>query len=152
MSNLKLPNLSYDSLASLRGGKLAYATELRRRIEDGVIGYVISHHGNEIAHILPNGVVAITNCGYASITTAARLHKVLTDNDINFRVNARPSRYEMYATEIIPEGLPTAPSVVPVDSSAVWFVPNDQRTLWTAHSSVDIYGKPAALYDWESDN
>ena len=90
MSNLKLPNLSYNNLKALAGGRynktIAYATTATD--SDDII--TVSHHGNEIADITKDNVTLLT-CNWHSQTTAARLNRLLVENVPNtpYRVGIR---------------------------------------------------------------
>ena len=98
MSNLKLPNLSY---AALDAALPARSTETPRGAgRSHTIGYkttayrfqneiCIQHHGTTIAVLADTGSVYITNDGYSSSTTRARLHSILTDNRIRFSLGQR---------------------------------------------------------------
>jgi hypothetical protein len=92
MSNLKLPNMSYSNLRELlkESGKsrikLAYATEVMQE----PLGLAILHHGNIIARVYPpKGTLTVDTCGWDSVTTSARLSKVLSDNGLPYRVSIR---------------------------------------------------------------
>lgn len=82
MSNLNLPNMSYESLVNRKPGKIAYETTLTHK-RHGVTGEVlecqIRHHGNLIARISPDNI-EISNCGWHSPTTANRLSTITADN------------------------------------------------------------------------
>lgn len=90
MSNLKLPNLSYNNLKALAAGRynkqIAYATTAT----DNDVLITVSHHGNEIADVTPDDVTLFT-AGWHSQTTAARLNRLLIDNLPNtpYRVGIR---------------------------------------------------------------
>lgn len=82
MSNLNLPNMSYESLRDTPAGKLAYATTLTH-VQGSDTGHFLEcqvrHHGNLIARIRKDEI-EISNCGWHSPTTANRLNKVAVDN------------------------------------------------------------------------
>lgn len=89
MSNLALPNLSFASLdrkltshQPTTRKKLGFETYgIRHALSDGSSYVKITHHGSTIAH-LSEGSVSITDAGWASSTTIARLHKVMVDNGL----------------------------------------------------------------------
>lgn len=112
MSNLKLPNLSYASLyALLSGGNnsqaIGYATRARLHgYSDGAL-VSITHHGSVIADLLPNSI-NITDAGYASSTTIARLHKVLADNGVwpaHYGIAIRQGVSTIITTDTLRKGL-----------------------------------------------
>lgn len=82
MSNLNLPNMSYDSLINRKPGKIAYETHLAHK-RHGVTGEVLEcqvrHHGSLIARIRKNEI-EISNSGWHSPTTANRLNTIALDN------------------------------------------------------------------------
>lgn len=89
MSNLKLPLLTYvnlDKILTRRSRvKLAYATEAMRQAHS----IALIHHNSVIAEIFEDGTVKLDTNGYDSVTTTGRLHKVLIDNEIGFKVGIR---------------------------------------------------------------
>ena len=92
MSNLKLPTLTRANLISeyrLVNSKpvtLAYATQARLTIDGAV---QIAHHGSTIATLHKDGSIELDTAGYDSMTTAARLHKVVVDNGTPWKVGIR---------------------------------------------------------------
>ena len=93
MSNLKLPSMTYDSLAEkLRGASertIAYKTKAIQYDVDGLsIG--VTHHDHLIAIVHPNGV-QLVHAGWNSVTTSARMNRVLCDNlpGTEYRVGIR---------------------------------------------------------------
>ena len=96
MSNLKLPTLTYAALdvkvAELvpgatmgRGVPIGYMTHAYRYRDE----ICIQHHGTTIATLGADGAVHVTNGGYGSSTTRARLHSILVDNGIPYGVTQR---------------------------------------------------------------
>ena len=92
MSNLKLPNMSYENLLTLTPEnsawkKIAYATF----IDQGSLNpnsVRIMHHESVIAVVSANSVT-LDNHGYDSSTTANRLSKIAYDNGIDARIAIR---------------------------------------------------------------
>lgn len=85
MSNLKLPTLTYGNLAPKLGKtrKLAYATELHGTDKT----LCVFHHDTAIVTLREGtGNLSITNGGYGSSTTRNRIHKALTDNQLDYYV------------------------------------------------------------------
>lgn len=86
MSNLKLPCMSFDNLSTMKvpaSGKIAHNTWIRR-FPDCV---EVIYHTTVIAIIYRDSVV-ISNGGWATRTTADRLHAITRDNgygSINIR-------------------------------------------------------------------
>lgn len=86
MSNLKLPPMSFDHLSTMevpRSGKIAHNTWIKRS-PDWV---EVIYHTTAIA-IIYRDKVKITNGGWATRTTADRLHAITRDNgygSINIR-------------------------------------------------------------------
>ena len=96
MSNLKLPTLTYAALDA-RVPELDSYSAVGRNV---TIGYktsayrfgtsiCIQHHGTTIAALGATGAVHVTNDGYGSSTTRARLHSILVDNGIPYSVTQR---------------------------------------------------------------
>lgn len=101
MSNLVLPNMSFENLRELARGssldkpkKIAYQTYvvLERR------QYVHVIHHRSIVATLSSSFVSVSNGGWSSRTTSARLHKILVDNNTNFRCNIKAG--EMVVTHL----------------------------------------------------
>ena len=90
MSNLKLPNLSYNNLKALAAGRYAKTIAYATTATDSDDFITVSHHGNEIADVRENDVTLLT-AGWHSQTTAARLNRLLMDNVANtpYRVGIR---------------------------------------------------------------
>ena len=90
MSNLKLPNLSYNNLKALAAGRYAKPIAYATTATDNESLITVSHHGNEIADVALDGVTLFT-AGWHSQTTAARLNRLLMDNVPNtpYRVGIR---------------------------------------------------------------
>ena len=93
MSNLKLPRMSFENLATMKvptSGKIAHNTWVRRNPDSvGVI-----YHTTVIAILRP-GRVSISNGGWATRTTADRLNAIKRDNGYG-HVNIRQG--EMFYT------------------------------------------------------
>jgi hypothetical protein len=91
VTNLKLPPLTYDSLATILGGapyrKIGYATTVERdyRYKD-IISVV--HHGSVIVDVSP-GEVLLRKVGHHSQTTAHRMNRACVDNGLETRVGFR---------------------------------------------------------------
>lgn len=100
MSNLNLPDLHFDALRALglqEGDerKLAYQTWVRLGRYDGDLGFIIRHHRSDIAFI---GADFIVMHAWHSMTTAARLNKVLLDNsrfDSPWRIGIKQGMTEL---------------------------------------------------------
>lgn len=97
MTNLKLPPLTYDSLATILGGspyrKIGYKTEAFRDYRfPAVIG--IRHHGTTIAEV-SQGEVFLQGVDYHSRTTAHRMNLVCVDNGLYVRVGFRQGKLWM---------------------------------------------------------
>ena len=93
MSNLKLPRMSFENLATMKvppSGKIAYNTWIRRNADSVEVIY----HTTVIAILRP-GRVSISNGGWATRTTADRLNAIMRDNGMGF-VNIRQG--EMFYT------------------------------------------------------
>ena len=83
MSNLKLPELTYESLCELankgdRWVKIGYETHVRRDAESPHV-VKIRHHSTVIANVSATKVV-LYHGGYHSRTTADRLNRILYPN------------------------------------------------------------------------
>lgn len=103
MSNLKLPNLSYSNIRAILADsgksrvKIAYATEVMQE----PLGVAVLHHGNIIARVYPPaGTLTVDTCGWDSVTTAARLDKVLRDNGVPYRVAIRKGETRLLTREL----------------------------------------------------
>lgn len=86
MSNLQLPLMSFDNLATMKvpaSGKIAHNTYIRRNPDNVEVIY----HTTVIAIIRP-GRVSISNGGWATRTTADRLNAIMRDNGFG-HVNIR---------------------------------------------------------------
>lgn len=98
MSNLKMPTMTFEAIAdrffSRRGDAtrtIAYATTATF-VTDGVhVEYLIRHHGNPIAWVAEKEV-AVSNAGYGTPTTRARINAVLASNGLPFHVGQRNHR------------------------------------------------------------
>lgn len=104
MSNLKLPNMSRESLLATVSSKdywtkIAYATHVH--LADTVL---IKHHDTVIAELHKDSVT-LNNGGYNSTTTSNRLNKIARDNSLPIFVAIR--NYNMVALDnnhkIIPD-------------------------------------------------
>ena len=90
MSNLNLPQMTYDNLSSLLNGRekqIAYATTAYAH--DGYVS--VYHHSSLIAEIHRDEVI-LTNAGYESSTTTNRLQHILRDNQIPYSVRIKQFR------------------------------------------------------------
>lgn len=106
MSNLQLPCMSFDNLSTMKvpaSGKIAHNTWIRR-FPDCV---EVIYHTTVIAIIYPDKV-AISNGGWATITTANRLNAITRDSGLGY-VNIRQG--EMFYT---PNGGNLGPDSAPV--------------------------------------
>lgn len=106
MSNLKLPRMSFDNLATMKfpaSGKIAHNTWIRR-FPDCV---EVIYHATVIAIIYRDNVV-ISNGGWHTVTTANRLNAITRDNGMGY-VNIRQG--EMFYT---PKGGKLGPDSSPV--------------------------------------
>lgn len=97
MSNLSLPSMTHRNLtAMLKPGKvktLAFETTAYAGADGSV---AVAHHGTRIATISAHSI-QITNAGWSSQTTRARIHKVLTDNSTGFSLGQK--NFEQVLTE-----------------------------------------------------
>jgi hypothetical protein len=112
MTNLKMPNMSYDNLRELLEGsrgktkKIAYATHAR--LSEGGVVYVY-HHGNTIAAVQPDRV-SMSNAGYHTKTTAHRLDLIAYANGVgrvrirDFTMRVEPVEGLEYMIEFGPYG------------------------------------------------
>ncbi len=105
MSNLQLPNLTYDVCKSMieklpvngsgvSGKSVAYATGIGCHTYNGspesIRTIFVYHHTSVIASLWAGvGNLRITNAGYRSSTTRNRLNKILEANGIMWRVRQR---------------------------------------------------------------
>lgn len=124
MSNLKLPELTYDNLNRLLGNRdaktIAYATTAQRDVTEDCI--TVCHHGNPIAHFYGDWeVVHVSNAGWHSPTTTARIHAVLTDNGTGWGCGIKKGRAE-FRTHQFTQGYVTVP------------MPHDERTRFDRNS------------------
>ena len=106
MSNLKLPSMSFENLSTMKvpaSGKIAHNTYIRRNSDNVEVIY----HTTVIA-IVSSDNVAISNGGWATRTTADRLHAITRDNGLGY-VNIRQG--EMFYT---PNGGKFGPDSAPV--------------------------------------
>lgn len=106
MSNLQLPCMSFENLSTMnvpRSGKIAHNTWIRRNSDSVEVIY----HTTVIA-IVYRDRVAISNGGWATRTTADRLHAILRANGFGC-VNIRKG--EMFYT---PNGGEFGPDSAPV--------------------------------------
>lgn len=97
MSNLKLPPLTHEHLSKrvresiTRRGvasvNLAYATKVTQEPSE-THAVVLWHHKTPIA-LIGARYLTLNNGGYHTVTTAARLHKLLTDNDTGYGVRIK---------------------------------------------------------------
>lgn len=121
MSNLKLPELTYDNLNQLLGNRdartIAYATAAIR--DHDMIE--VTHHHNTIAMLFPDGTVQVTNAGWHSPTTTARIHAVLADNGTGWGCGIKKGRAE-FRTHQFTQGYVTVP------------MPNDEWTRFDRNS------------------
>lgn len=88
MSNLKLPNMSRESLLATLSSKdywtkIAYATHVH--LADTVL---IKHHDTVIAELHKDSVT-LNNGGYNSNVTVSRLNKIARDNSLPIFVAIR---------------------------------------------------------------
>ena len=93
MSNLKLPRMSFDNLATMKvpaSGKIAHNTWIRRNPDSVEVIY----HTTTIATIYRDKV-EISNGGWATRTTADRLSAITRDNGFG-HINIRQG--EMFYT------------------------------------------------------
>lgn len=82
MSNLKLPCMSFDNLASMRvpaSGKIAHNTWIKRF--PGSVDVI--YHTTVIATVYRDKV-AISNGGWHTVTTANRLNAITRDNGYGY--------------------------------------------------------------------
>ena len=108
MSNLKLPRMSFYNLATMKvpaSGKIAHNTWIRRNADSVEVIY----HTTVIAILRP-GRVEISNGGWATRTTADRLHAITRDNGLG-SINIRQG--EMFYT---PKNGKFGPDSSPVSS------------------------------------
>lgn len=113
MTNLKMPNMSYDNLREMLKDstgdtkKIAYATHAR--LSHGDVIYVY-HHGNTIAAILPDRV-NLSNAGYHTKTTAHRLNLIACANGVgkvyirDFNMRVEPVEGREFMIEFGPYGI-----------------------------------------------
>ena len=106
MSNLNLPTMTFENIAKKMVGKstlkLAYATEAVQGNSTSPIE--ILHHGNRIAVLSPENLY-VSNCGWDSSTTATRLRKIMSDNNLGYYVRIRDFGMRLYSdahTEVDP--------------------------------------------------
>lgn len=93
MSNLQMPNMTHaaisDRFFSRRGDqtrKIAYATTATLVLP--AEHYLIRQHGNVIAEI-GTADLLVTNAGYGSATTRARLNAIMASHGLPFYVAQR---------------------------------------------------------------
>lgn len=121
MSNLRLPSLKWSDVHAFGSGTLAYATTA----DVTNAGAVIQHHGSTIALLAPqpNGglAIAVTNAGWDSMTTTARMDRVLQDNGVPWRVVIRNGRTTLLTSDlsIAARGLERV-TFVRTESDAAW--------------------------------
>jgi hypothetical protein len=91
MSNLQMPNMTHaailDRFFSRRGDqtrKIAYATTATLVLPAEHL--IIRQHGNAIAEI-GTADLRVTNAGYGSSTTRARLNAILSSHGLPFGIN-----------------------------------------------------------------
>lgn len=100
MSNLKMPNMTHaaisDRFFSRRGDqtrKVAYATTATLALP--AEHFLIRQHGNIIAEI-GTADLLVTNAGYGSSTTRARLNAILSAHGLPFYVVQRQGAQVLY--------------------------------------------------------
>ena len=91
MSNLKLPDLSYDNLSSiapdnLKWKRIGYQTWVRKMYNRDAVQF--KHYDSVIAVIEPHRVIFDTH-GYNSRTTTDRLHRIASANLPGVRVGLK---------------------------------------------------------------
>jgi hypothetical protein len=100
MSNLNMPRTTYAALTArfARGGRavrtLCYATTVERHAEDPRF-FVIRQHGNAIAEVGPMELY-VTNAGWSSATTRARINSILESYRLPFYVSQRQGDQVLY--------------------------------------------------------
>ena len=134
MSNLTLPTLTYDNLNRLLGNRdaknVAYATAAIRE-ESGAI--TITHHHNPIARLDSKGYIQVSNAGWHSPTTTARIHAVLTDNGTGWGCGIKGGRAEFRTHQFI-QGHVTVS--MPHDEWTVFQCNYDNPQLWDGRVSA----------------
>lgn len=102
MSNLapKHTPTDYDSARKILDAKgksaipLCYATQLMRNAN----GYAIVHHNTFIVTWHPNGTITLNGAGWASRTTADRMHRFTPSN---VRVNNRKGTLTVTVDDVV---------------------------------------------------
>lgn len=104
MSNLKMPKMTIGNLRNITNGHdktIAYKTDIVWNVDKTKCG--IYHHNSLIAVIDESGykgherIVSVSTAGYASMTTIARIRKILHDNTHGY-YGARIKDYTPYIT------------------------------------------------------
>jgi hypothetical protein len=101
MSNLKLPELTFDALKAfiLKGRDKTSRTVANNTVATlGGIGQTITvrHHGSTIAILSPNQIT-VTNAGYGSASTRERVNGFLSSNNTGLYIGQRQGAQVLFS-------------------------------------------------------